>query len=301
MSGSELEPIPLAHDEAPARKPRGTRDKLMICPYCGTLQKAGPQCAACGGLSEPLSRKATQAAMGPWYIRDPRQPFRPGCSYPTLVQLIENGQVGPTTILRGPSTHQFWNVARRIPGVAHLVGYCHNCSGKVEPGISSCPHCQTKFHKDRRRDHLGLEFPHQRDADAAVRRVAHASRQARMTQSGSGLRLDEEPLDPGEASGTGIALAFEPGQGPASSVGEDLLHDVLQPEDDGPIGEPGADGLIALDLDPESELSQDLIPTGGPNTRPLPNRGMPIRAVVLIVLLNALGLTVIVLLLAIGG
>ena len=78
--------------------------KVIICPYCGETQHAGERCRACGGFFEPLSRQATQNEMGPWYIRDPRRSFQPGCSYETVAKLVERGQVTRYTVIRGPST-----------------------------------------------------------------------------------------------------------------------------------------------------------------------------------------------------
>ena len=106
--------------------------KAVICPYCGEAQPTADQCRACGGLFEPLSRQATHNAMGPWFLRDIRRPFQPGCSYETLVKMIERGQVTKLSIIRGPTTRQFWTLARRVPGVAHLLGYCHACDASVD-------------------------------------------------------------------------------------------------------------------------------------------------------------------------
>src|SRR5690348_425633 len=101
--------------------------KLVLCPYCGHAQPAADRCEECRGLFEPLSRRATQISMGPWFIRDKANPFRPGCSYEVLRKQIAAGKIKPTTVLRGPTTRQFWSVARNVPGVAHLLGYCHRC------------------------------------------------------------------------------------------------------------------------------------------------------------------------------
>jgi hypothetical protein len=94
--------------------------------------------------------------MGPWEIRDDRVPFRPGCSYATLVRLIEQGVVKGETVLRGPSTRQFWTLARHTPGVAHKLGLCHNCQTLVKPDAFSCPKCDASFEVERDRQHMGL-------------------------------------------------------------------------------------------------------------------------------------------------
>lgn len=132
------------------------KTKVLICPYCGASQPAEDFCRACGGLFDDLSRQATHNDMGPWYIRMANRPFQPGCSYETLIRLIERGQIDRHTILRGPTTKQFWTVARRVPGVAHLLGYCHNCDQKVSADDHGCPHCGVPFGAYLDRNHLGL-------------------------------------------------------------------------------------------------------------------------------------------------
>ena len=109
--------------------------------------------------------------MGPWMIRDKANPFRPGCSYETLTRMVRAGRVTPTTVLRGPSTHQFWSVARNVPGVAHLVGYCHVCGAHVQPTDAKCPECEAAFDMHFKRDHLGLQFPNTAAVEAAQRRL----------------------------------------------------------------------------------------------------------------------------------
>src|SRR5881394_2638955 len=61
---------------------------LTVCPYCGHNSFNNARCDQCKGLLDPLSRQASQNAMGPWFIRDEAAPFRPGCSYETLRALI---------------------------------------------------------------------------------------------------------------------------------------------------------------------------------------------------------------------
>lgn len=97
--------------------------------------------------------------MGPWYVRDERFPFRPGCSYATLQRLIERRQIGPDTVIRGPATNQFWELASRTPSVAHLLGICHQCGEPVRPDSRHCPHCHVAFVSWPDRQTLGL-MPH---------------------------------------------------------------------------------------------------------------------------------------------
>lgn len=140
--------------------PRPTpRPRLTVCPYCGELTTSSERCGGCGGRFDPLSRQASQNEMGPWQIRSERTPFGPGCSYQRLCLLIEKGKVTADTILRGPSTHQFWMPARRVPGVANRLGMCHSCGGPAEAGDFSCSRCGAHFAVTGDRQHLGLA-PH---------------------------------------------------------------------------------------------------------------------------------------------
>lgn len=130
----------------------------ILCPYCGHMQKSAERCEECNGLFEPLSRLATQIAMGPWFIRDKARPFRPGCSYEVIRKQAISGKLKPTSILRGPTTRQFWSLARHTPGVAHLMGFCHACDAHVSKTATECPKCSAKFEESVDRNLLGLQF-----------------------------------------------------------------------------------------------------------------------------------------------
>lgn len=137
--------------ELPRPQPRS-----VLCPYCGSVTSNNARCSACGGRFDPLSRQATQNHMGPWSIRDDRSPHRPGCTFDTLCRLVDSGIVGPDTVIRGPSTRQFWTLARHTPGIAHRMGVCHNCRAAVARDAFQCPSCHAPFTVDRDRQHLGV-------------------------------------------------------------------------------------------------------------------------------------------------
>ncbi len=131
---------------------------LVLCPYCGNAQQApANRCNGCGGFFDALSRKVSQQHMGPWYIRDANNPFRPGCSYETLVKMIGANKLLPDTIMRGPTTRQYWTVAWRVPGVSHLLGFCYACEKKVTKNSNFCPHCRVQFPTPNDRDMMGLD------------------------------------------------------------------------------------------------------------------------------------------------
>jgi len=90
---------------ARTRPPNPTPPQIrgILCPYCGNISADPRRCDRCSGYFDPLSRQATQNAMGPWYIRDLTAPFRPGCSYETLRDLIRRGKITRESIIRGPT------------------------------------------------------------------------------------------------------------------------------------------------------------------------------------------------------
>jgi hypothetical protein len=94
--------------------------------------------------------------MGPWAIRDEANPFRPGCSYDTVKMLIARKRINADTIMRGPSSRQFWMRAANIPGVAHLLGECHACHNAASPSALACTHCGASFAVEEDRQYLGL-------------------------------------------------------------------------------------------------------------------------------------------------
>ncbi len=146
----------MAHARGIAGDPPTPRLRSIVCPFCGIVTPDGGRCEGCSGRFDPLSRQATQNQMGPWEIRDEKSPFRPGCSYATLARLIDQGIVKEKTVLRGPSTRQFWMLAQDTPGVGHRFGRCHNCKAEVKRDAFSCPRCESSFEVERDRQHLGV-------------------------------------------------------------------------------------------------------------------------------------------------
>lgn len=147
---------------------------LILCPYCGSVGTQAKQCSICTGYFDLLSRQRSQNAMGPWFVRDLARPFQPGCSYATLVRMVQRGKIKPDTALRGPSTRQFWSLARHTPGVAHLLGECHACHTPVMPTSTSCSKCRASFLVADDRQHLGLGPVHLLPGDADAATIARA-------------------------------------------------------------------------------------------------------------------------------
>ena len=206
-----------------------TQTKVVICPYCGETQTTAERCRSCGGLFEPLSRQATHNAMGPWYVRDPGKPFHPGCSYETFVRMIDRGQLTKYSIMRGPTTKQFWTVAKHVPGVAHLLGYCHNCDASVDPGDHGCHVCGVSFGAYLDRNYLGLPDLRPLPWEAEIDGSPSPDRTPGLRSSGgiSGFASDDEllsaePIDrlrPRPATEASHGLEAPPSRPPRVSAG----------------------------------------------------------------------------------
>lgn len=239
---------------------------MTPCPYCGTTAATEntARCSHCNGLVEPLSLKATQLAMGPWFIRDKRRPFMPGVNTQTLREQVSAGRIKPDTIVRGPTTHQFWMRADHVPGLSRLLGICHSCQAEVSPDDRACGACRSDLTLPESVDTLGLSYvdPDERakarDQVNAQRRAAAGNPQRPKPSAtpapdhtGTPALVDPDllkPIDPpgsaGRADGDSDALprdgaADDPAQAghadppgsPMDSVdlAEDLWHSTAPP------------------------------------------------------------------------
>lgn len=154
--------------------------------------------------------------MGPWYVRDRKNPFRPGCSFDVIRKEVAKGKIKATSILRGPTTRQYWSLAKNVPGVANLLGYCHSCgTSGIIPGSANCPKCKSKFPQPTNRDGLGLASPQQERRDHQTIRKLVAQQQAQ------GIDVPAIPgiTAPGSDGKPGIAQSI-PGGPAAASPGE---------------------------------------------------------------------------------
>lgn len=190
------------------------------CPYCGepadrsapSEQAAGtPRCRACLAFLDPLSREVTQGHMGPWFLRDETRPFYPGVAFEVLATLVARGEVTRQTILRGPGTGQFWMLAGRTPGVAHLLGVCHACQGdvsKAQAASGSCGVCGARFPAFVERDRLGIV-----GATSAQRISAFASDEE-LRRGAPAPSAAPRPAAPAPALGAPVVVARESGRSP---------------------------------------------------------------------------------------
>lgn len=217
MSDAEQPP------NTPPSVPAGT---AMLCPYCGHASGNRKECERCRGVFEPLSRQASQNAMGPWYIRDEGNPFRPGCSYATIKALVARGRIDADTVLRGPSTRQFWLRARNTPGVAHLLGECHACHRPASASAAICTQCGASFAVEEDRQFMGLAEVRALPAPGAVERSARPP----------GASAEAPPPIPTIPAATApeVPRAYEPIRNPshaahgASSMSDEEIEEMLR-------------------------------------------------------------------------
>ena len=197
--------------------------QAIVCPYCGAEQPPAERCGSCGGVFEPLSRQASQNQMGPWYLRDERHPFRPGCSYATLRRLAARGVIRPDTVLRGPTTRQFWARAIHVPGVAHLLGECHNCHAPAQPDDYMCASCGVVFSTPEDRQFLGLGpvrlLPGQAPPEIVARSSMTEQREAPKPESRPPAPSAERPLAlPRRSAATEETRDIAPGEAPGAQA-----------------------------------------------------------------------------------
>src|SRR6476659_6575254 len=104
-----------------------------VCPFCGLTREiteefdASTPCPRCTLADTPTTRNATKARIGPWHVRQVRNPWAPGMRFETLLALVKRGQVTKDSIVRGPTTHQLWTRASEIKGLSREFGLCHSC------------------------------------------------------------------------------------------------------------------------------------------------------------------------------
>jgi hypothetical protein len=88
-----------------------------------------------------LTRQATRARIGPWYVMQSKNPSAPGMKCNTLLALIRKGQITPRSVIRGPTTFQLWRFAARVKGISREFGLCYSCGAELQRTSTFCPRC----------------------------------------------------------------------------------------------------------------------------------------------------------------
>jgi hypothetical protein len=114
-----------------------------VCPFCGTQRETdvGP-CTQCSLEDTPTTRSATRGKLGPWYVLQSRNPSAPGMNFATLMVLVQKGRVTARSVLRGPTTGQFWRHAAKVKGVSREFLLCWNCGSDIAKNARACPNCK---------------------------------------------------------------------------------------------------------------------------------------------------------------
>jgi hypothetical protein len=200
--------------------------------------------------------------MGPWFIRDESRPFRPGCSFETLSRLAARGKIGPQTIVRGPTTRQFWMFARNTPGVASLFGECHSCHQRVEAGDAACDGCGADLTAPDDRQHLGLGPVHLLRGHATPQSIAAASSTPPASGGALMLALGVSGIVAGLAALGGMTATIWP-------IAQSAATAAVQPNKSlsNPPQELRAEPVLAADPTPPPAASSKM----EPQTAPLAN------------------------------
>jgi hypothetical protein len=115
---------------------------MSVCPFCGAIsEKADGACSRCKMENSAMTRQATRARVGPWYVMQSRNPSAPGMKCSTLLALIRKGQITPRSVIRGPTTYQLWRFAARVKGISREFGLCYSCGGEVQRTSTFCARC----------------------------------------------------------------------------------------------------------------------------------------------------------------
>ena len=131
-------------DSAGGTSERARRQTAVphVCPFCGAIKERGDgSCPRCTLENTPATRQATKARIGPWYVLQTRNPAAPGMRFETLLALVDRGRVKPRSIVRGPTTHQFWRYAAQVKGLSREFGLCYSCGQAIERTTNLCSHC----------------------------------------------------------------------------------------------------------------------------------------------------------------
>lgn len=135
-------PVPSASSLPPQQLRRAISGK-HVCPFCGAQRETDiGSCPNCSLEDSPTTRSATRSKLGPWYVLQSRNPSAPGMNFATLMVLVQKGRVTARSIVRGPTTGQFWRHAARVKGVSREFGLCWSCGGDVAKNTRACPACK---------------------------------------------------------------------------------------------------------------------------------------------------------------
>jgi hypothetical protein len=136
-----------ATDSTISRSPSPSDNPGHVCPFCGLLREVTEEfdpstpCPRCTLSDTSTTRNATRSRVGPWSVRQNRNPWAPGMRFETLLALVKRGQVTRDSVVRGPTTHQLWKRAADVKGLSREFGLCYSCGGEIDTQSTLCAHC----------------------------------------------------------------------------------------------------------------------------------------------------------------
>lgn len=115
-----------------------------VCPFCAHI-RTDPvgSCPKCTMEDTPSTRRSTGERIGPWFVLQRKNPTAPGLRLSVLLTLARRGHVTPKSIVRGPTTGQFWKFASQVKGLSSVFGICWHCGASVSPEATTCPKCRS--------------------------------------------------------------------------------------------------------------------------------------------------------------
>ena len=132
---------PTGHAPAPATTSANRSAASSSAPSAArsTRTSRGRARAARWRTPPPAARRR-RSASAPGTTGDP-QPRAPGMKFETLLSFVKKGRVKPTSIVRGPTTHQLWRFAAQVKGLSREFGVCYSCGTSIDRAASICPQC----------------------------------------------------------------------------------------------------------------------------------------------------------------
>lgn len=116
----------------------------VVCPFCAHVRtESTGSCPKCTMEDTPTTRRSTGERIGPWFVLQRKNPTAPGLRLSVLLTLARRGHVTAKSIVRGPTTGQFWRYASQVKGLSRVFGTCWHCGSSVSPDATNCPRCRS--------------------------------------------------------------------------------------------------------------------------------------------------------------
>jgi hypothetical protein len=116
----------------------------VVCPFCAHVRAdTTGSCPKCTMEDTPTTRRSTGERIGPWFVLQRKNPTAPGLRLSVLLTLARRGHVTAKSIVRGPTTGQFWRYAGQVKGLSRVFGLCWHCGASVSPDAATCPRCRS--------------------------------------------------------------------------------------------------------------------------------------------------------------